>query len=100
MEQIQKLQQQLTELVQIRQKQELQRQELLIVQDGFNGLQDTDKIYVKIGPGLVLQERAEATSTVQDRLKYINTSIEKVDADTKALQKKLMDARQSMAVAK
>lgn len=90
---MEELQKQYSELMQVRQKQELQRQELLIVKDGFAGLQDDDKIYVKIGPGLVEQDKTEATTTVEDRLKYITTSIEKVDADTKALQKKLMEVQ-------
>ncbi|EAQ83477.1 hypothetical protein CHGG_09881 [Chaetomium globosum CBS 148.51] len=70
-EEFTKLQQDLQDTVQSRQKLEAQMQENLGVQKEFSKLKEGETIYKLIGPVLLKQEKAEAESTVNGRLEFI-----------------------------
>ncbi|KAK3306088.1 Prefoldin [Chaetomium strumarium] len=74
-EEFTKLQQDLQDIVQSRQKLEAQRQENLGVQKEFGKLKDGETIYKLIGPVLLKQEKTDAESTVSGRLEFINKEI-------------------------
>ncbi|KAH6847600.1 Prefoldin [Chaetomium sp. MPI-CAGE-AT-0009] len=70
-EEFTKLQQDLQDTVQSRQKLEAQMQENRGVQKEFSNLKEGEAIYKLIGPVLLKQEKTEAESTVNGRLEFI-----------------------------
>ncbi|KAK4247543.1 Prefoldin [Corynascus novoguineensis] len=100
-----KLQQDLQETVQSRQKLEAQKQENLGVQkveffdpstciltdtyQEFAKLKDEETIYKLIGPVLLKQERVEAESTVKGRLEFIEKEISRLESHIKEMQGKM-----------
>ncbi|KAL2151163.1 hypothetical protein VTH82DRAFT_6261 [Thermothelomyces myriococcoides] len=93
-EEFTKLQQELQETVQSRQKLEAQKQENLGVQKELSKLKDDETIYKLIGPVLLKQERVEAESTVKGRLDFIEKEISRLEAHIKETQGK-MDKKKS-----
>ncbi|KAK3997880.1 Prefoldin [Cladorrhinum sp. PSN332] len=88
-EDYQKLQKELQETVASRQKLEAQKQENLGVQKEFNKLKDDETIYKLIGPVLLKQEKAEAESTVNGRLEFIDKEISRLEGHLKDTQAKI-----------
>ncbi|GAB7361264.1 hypothetical protein MBLNU230_g1324t1 [Neophaeotheca triangularis] len=84
----QSLQTELSTLVTARQKLESQQQENKSVQDEFAGLADDANIYKLVGPVLLKQDTAEAKSTVDGRLQYIETEIKRIETNIKDIQEK------------
>ncbi|KXT00820.1 hypothetical protein AC578_2970 [Pseudocercospora eumusae] len=84
----QDLQTQLSTLVTARQKLEAQQQENKGVQKEFNSLKDDAKIYKLVGPVLLKQDTAEAKSTVDGRLEYIEKEIKRIESSIKDIQDK------------
>lgn len=84
-----KLQQDLQETVQSRQKLEAQKQENLGVQKEFEKLKDGETIYKLIGPVLLKQDRTDAESTVNGRLEFIDKEISRLEGHIKEMQGKM-----------
>lgn len=84
-----KLQNDLQEVVQSRQKLEAQKQENLGVQKEFAKLQDDETIYKLIGPVLLKQDRTDAESTVNGRLEFITKEIARLETQIKEIQVKI-----------
>ncbi|ROT42021.1 prefoldin subunit, partial [Sodiomyces alkalinus F11] len=84
-----KLQLELQNSVQARQKLEAQRQENLGVEQEFKNLKDGERIYKLVGSVLLEQDRAEAESTVKGRLEFITKEIERHEATLNEIQEKL-----------
>ncbi|KAK3677374.1 Prefoldin subunit 6 [Recurvomyces mirabilis] len=87
-DQYQGLQNELTTLVQARQKLEGQFTENESVQKEFAGLDDDAKIYKLVGPVLLKQETSEAKSTVDGRLEYIGKEIKRIEESITEIQGK------------
>ncbi|KAK4111699.1 Prefoldin beta-like protein [Canariomyces notabilis] len=85
-EQFTKLQQDLQDAVQSRQKLEAQKQENLGVQKEFAKLKEGETIYKLIGPVLLKQDQADAESTVNGRLEFINKEISRLETRIKEAQ--------------
>ncbi|KAK5662212.1 hypothetical protein OQA88_8117 [Cercophora sp. LCS_1] len=83
-----KLQNDLQEAVQSRQKLEAQKQENLGVQKEFAKLKDDETIFKLIGPVLLKQDRVDAESTVKGRLEFINKEIARLETQIKEIQTK------------
>ncbi|KXX72824.1 Prefoldin subunit 6 [Madurella mycetomatis] len=88
-EEFTKLQQDLQEAVQSRQKLEAQKQENLGVQKEFGKLKEDETIYKLIGPVLLKQERPDAESTVNGRLEFIDKEISRLESHIKETQGKI-----------
>ncbi|KAL2268793.1 hypothetical protein VTJ83DRAFT_3639 [Remersonia thermophila] len=88
-EEFTKLQQDLQEAVQSRQKLEAQKQENLGVQKEFAKLKDDETIYKLIGPVLLKQDRTDAESTVSSRLEFIEKEISRLEKHIKDIQGKM-----------
>ncbi|KAJ2798376.1 Prefoldin subunit 6 [Coemansia guatemalensis] len=82
---LQELRKEQATLVSNHQKLDSQLQENEIVEKEFKHLKDNARIYKLIGPVLVPQEKAEATTNVQKRLEYIRDELKRVDARLKKL---------------
>ncbi|RMZ18430.1 hypothetical protein D0859_17271 [Hortaea werneckii] len=87
-EQYQGLQTELTTLVSARQKLESQQQENKNVQKEFQTLNEEANIYKLVGPVLLKQDSAEAKSTVEGRLEYIDKEIKRIEGSIKDMQEK------------
>ncbi|SPN99215.1 related to Gim complex component GIM1 [Cephalotrichum gorgonifer] len=83
----QKLQQDLGEVVQSRQRLESQRQENEGVKEEFDKLKEGEVIYKLVGPVLLKQERFEAEGTVKGRLDFIGKEIDRVEDQIKDIEK-------------
>ncbi|KAK4143394.1 Prefoldin [Dichotomopilus funicola] len=88
-EEFTKLQQDLQDTVQSRQKLEAQKQENVGVQKEFSNLKEGETIYKLVGPVLLKQEKAEAESTVNGRLEFIDKEISRLEQHIKELQGKM-----------
>ncbi|GAB1317824.1 Prefoldin subunit 6 [Madurella fahalii] len=88
-EEFTKLQQDLQEAVQSRQKLEAQKQENLGVQKEFGKLKEGETIYKLIGPVLLKQERSDAEATVNGRLEFIDKEISRLESHIKETQGKI-----------
>jgi len=84
-----KLQKDLGDVVQSRQKLEAQKQENLGVQTEFSKLKDDETIYKLIGPVLLKQDRTDAESTVKGRLEFITNEISRLEIQIKEVQAKM-----------
>ncbi|CED83149.1 Prefoldin subunit 6, KE2 family [Phaffia rhodozyma] len=90
----QKLQTDLSNAVEARQRLDSQKSENEGVLKEFAVLKPHNTIYKMIGPSLVKQEQAEAKSNVEKRLEFINSEIVRVektlaDLSTRSEKKKL-----------
>ncbi|AEO68232.1 uncharacterized protein THITE_2117669 [Thermothielavioides terrestris NRRL 8126] len=88
-EEFTKLQQDLQDAVQSRQRLEAQKQENLGVQKEFVKLKEGETIYKLIGPVLLKQEKTEAESTVKGRLEFIDKEISRLEKHIKETQGKI-----------
>ncbi|KAK1753242.1 Prefoldin [Echria macrotheca] len=88
-EEFTKLQKDLQDVVQSRQKLEAQKQENLGVQKEFSKLKDDETIYKLIGPVLLKQDRVDAESTVNGRLEFISKEISRLETQIKEVQTKM-----------
>ncbi|PNS21876.1 hypothetical protein CAC42_474 [Sphaceloma murrayae] len=84
----QDLQSELQGIVAARQKLESQQQENKNVQKEFSSLADDANIYKLVGPVLLKQETAEAKSTVDGRLDFIEKEIKRVEGQIGSIQEK------------
>lgn len=102
-EDYQKLQKELQDAVDSRQRLEAQKTENLGVQKEFSKLKDDETIYKLIGPVLLKQEKTDAESTVNGRLEFIGKEISRLEkqiTDTQlGLEKKKAEIIQVQAAA-
>ncbi|KAF1352147.1 Prefoldin [Delphinella strobiligena] len=82
------LQTELQTTVQARQKLESQRQENRGVKNEFETLSDDANIYKLVGPILLKQDTAEAKSTVDGRLEFIDKEIKRIEKQIASIQQK------------
>ncbi|KAE8445601.1 hypothetical protein EG329_013234 [Mollisiaceae sp. DMI_Dod_QoI] len=87
-EEYQKLQTELQNNVQSRQKLESQQQENKGVQKEFASLDDDANIYKLVGPVLLKQDKTEAVMAVDGRLEFIENEIKRVEKQIKDVQEK------------
>ncbi|KAI0755966.1 Prefoldin [Irpex lacteus] len=81
----QKLQIELSTVIDARQKLDAQLQENELVKKEFASLSPNNTVYKLIGPVLVPQDQAEAKSNVDTRLDFIKSDIKRVEAQLKDL---------------
>ncbi|OZJ04856.1 hypothetical protein BZG36_02628 [Bifiguratus adelaidae] len=84
----QKLQKDLTKAVETRQRLDSQLQENELVEKEFQSLGEDANIYKLIGPVLVKQEREEAKTNVENRLRLIREEIARVEKQLTDLTEK------------
>ncbi|KAL1967587.1 hypothetical protein VTN77DRAFT_3102 [Rasamsonia byssochlamydoides] len=84
----QKLQTELENTVQARQKLESQLQENKSVQKEFASLEDDANIYKLVGPVLLKQDKTEAIMAVDGRLEFIEKEIKRIESQITELQSK------------
>jgi len=87
-EEYQKLQTELQNIVQSRQKLESQQQENKGVQKEFASLDDDANIYKLVGPVLLKQDKTEAVMAVNGRLEFIENEIKRVEKQITETQEK------------
>jgi len=87
-EQYQKLEGELQNKIQSRQKLESQQQENKAVQKEFAGLKDDANIYKLVGPVLLKQDKTEAVLAVDGRLEFIENEIKRTENQIKETQEK------------
>ncbi|KAF8587491.1 hypothetical protein K439DRAFT_817201 [Ramaria rubella] len=85
----QKLETDLSNVVEARQKLDAQLSENEQVKKEFAQLQSSNKIYKLMGPVLVKQEQSEAKVNVETRLDYIRGEIKRVEMQLQELSSKL-----------
>ncbi|GAO19212.1 uncharacterized protein UV8b_05150 [Ustilaginoidea virens] len=88
-EEYQKLQQDLQDIVDSRQKLQSQQQENAGVYKEFQNLGEDETIYKLMGPVLLKQDKVEAESTVKGRLDFIAGEITRLEGQIKEHQEKL-----------
>ncbi|KAI0693407.1 prefoldin subunit 6 [Cytidiella melzeri] len=81
----QKLQLELSAVVEARQRLDAQFQENELVKKEFASLSPNNTVYKMIGPVLVPQDQTEAKSNVDKRLEFIKSDIKRVEAQLKDL---------------
>ncbi|KIP10465.1 hypothetical protein PHLGIDRAFT_125512 [Phlebiopsis gigantea 11061_1 CR5-6] len=84
----QKLQSELSDVVEARQKLDAQLSENDLVKKEFAQLTPNNTVYKLIGPVLVPQDQAEAKSNVDKRLDFIRSDIKRMEAQLKDLGEK------------
>ncbi|CAI2182044.1 17479_t:CDS:2 [Funneliformis geosporum] len=84
----QRLQKELTNAIEARQRLDSQLQENVVVQKEFKLLKEDANIYKLIGPVLIKQDKIEATSNVDKRLDYIRSEIKRVETQLADLSEK------------
>ncbi|KAJ4348140.1 Prefoldin subunit 6 [Didymosphaeria variabile] len=84
----QKLQGELSNAVEARQKLESQQQENTTVKKEFDLLDDDANIYKQIGPVLLKQDKTEAVMSVNGRLDFIHKEISRIEKQIKDIQDK------------
>jgi prefoldin beta subunit len=62
-------------LIESRQRLEAQHNENTSVSREFKKLSPNDKVYKLVGPGLLIQDQAEARTNVDKRLEFISTDL-------------------------
>ncbi|KAF8634429.1 hypothetical protein AX15_000880 [Amanita polypyramis BW_CC] len=82
----QKLQVDLTNAVEARQKLEAQLSENEFVKKEFGHLTPENAVYKLIGPILVKQDQADAKANVDTRLEFIKGEIKRIEGQLKELQ--------------
>jgi len=89
----QKLQQDLQNSVNSRQKLESQQQENKGVQKEFATLEDDANIYKLVGPVLLKQDKTEAVMAVDGRLDFIDKEIKRIEKQIRDVQEKSDELR-------
>ncbi|KAH8791607.1 Prefoldin [Hyaloscypha finlandica] len=84
----QKLQQDLQNSINSRQKLESQQQENKGVQKEFASLKEDANIYKLVGPVLLKQDKTEAVMAVDGRLEFIDKEIKRIEKQIKDVQEK------------
>ncbi|KAF8314538.1 Prefoldin [Clavulina sp. PMI_390] len=84
----QKLQDELTHIVGVRQNLDAQLTETTEVKKEFEKLKPENTVYKLIGPGLMPQDQDEAKQNVAKRLEFINSEIGRNERKIKELQDK------------
>ncbi|KAF9474099.1 Prefoldin beta-like protein [Pholiota conissans] len=84
----QKLQAELSKVVDARQRLDAQFSENELVKKEFEQLTPENNVYKLIGPVLVKQDQAEAKSNVKTRLDFIRSEIRRVEGQIKEIQDK------------
>ncbi|KAL7419878.1 Prefoldin subunit 6 [Cryptotrichosporon argae] len=84
----QKIEADLAGTVEARQRLDAQLSENELVLKEFSSLKPHNAIYKLTGPALVVQERDDAKSQVQNRLKFIKSEIERVERQLKEQEDK------------
>ncbi|KAJ7783661.1 prefoldin subunit 6 [Mycena maculata] len=84
----QKLQADLSNAVEARQRLDAQLSENDLVKKEFTQLAPDNIVYKQIGPVLVKQDQAEAKSNVETRLEFIRGEIKRVEAQLQDIQSK------------
>ncbi|KAF8203123.1 prefoldin subunit 6 [Pholiota molesta] len=82
----QKLQAELSKVVDARQRLDAQFSENELVKKEFEQLSPENNVYKLIGPVLVKQDQAEAKSNVKTRLDFIQSEIRRVEGQIKEIQ--------------
>ncbi|KAK2738822.1 hypothetical protein FQN55_000378 [Onygenales sp. PD_40] len=82
----QKLQTELAEIVQAREKLESQQQENKSVQKEFTSLEDDANIYKLVGPVLLKQDKKDAMMAVEGRLDFIDKEISRIEKQIADIQ--------------
>ncbi|KAL4244227.1 prefoldin subunit beta family protein [Abortiporus biennis] len=84
----QKIQSDLSKIVEARQKLETQQSENQLVEKEFSLLTPEQTVYKLIGPVLVKQDQVDAKSNVKKRLEFINGEMKRVEGQLKDLELK------------
>ncbi|EKD14998.1 uncharacterized protein L3040_003805 [Drepanopeziza brunnea f. sp. 'multigermtubi'] len=92
----QKLQQDLQNSVNSRQKLESQQQENKAVQKEFDGLEEDANIYKMVGPVLLKQDKTEAVMAVNSRLEFIENEIKRIEKQISDTESKSDAVRQQI----
>ncbi|KAI9472466.1 MAG: Prefoldin [Benjaminiella poitrasii] len=93
----QALQNELTQVIENRQRLEAQQQENELVNTEFQHLDDDSNIYKLVGPVLVKQDKGEAATNVKNRLNLISSEIKRVETQLTELTKKTETKKQEIA---
>nr|CAG8599161.1 6800_t:CDS:2 [Entrophospora candida] len=83
-----KIQQDLSNVIEGRQRLDSQLRENEIVQKEFQLLKEDSNIFKLIGPVLVKQDKAEAVQNVNKRLEYIRSEIKRMEKQIEDLTQK------------
>ncbi|KAL0565404.1 Prefoldin subunit 6 [Marasmius crinis-equi] len=92
----QKLQADLSNAVEARQRLDAQLSENEMVKKEFALLKPENEVYKQIGPVLVKQEQAEAKSNVDTRLEFIRGEIKRMEAQLKDIETKSEKKKQEV----
>ncbi|QSS51269.1 prefoldin subunit 6 [Histoplasma capsulatum var. duboisii H88] len=84
----QKLETELQEIVQAREKLEAQQQENKSVQNEFKSLETDANIYKLVGPILLKQDKGDAMMAVDGRLDFIEKEITRIEKQIHDIQEK------------
>lgn len=89
----QKLEAELTGIIEARQRLDSQQSENELVLKEFALLKSHNTVYKLVGPSLVPQEQAEAKGNVEKRLEFIKNEIKRVEVQLKESQEKVAKKR-------
>ncbi|ETW78426.1 hypothetical protein HETIRDRAFT_326000 [Heterobasidion irregulare TC 32-1] len=92
----QKLQAELADAVEARQRLDAQLSENELVRKEFAVLTPKNVVYKMIGPVLVKQEQAEATANVAKRLEFIRSEIKRMEAHLQSVSEKSEKKKQEV----
>ncbi|KAJ3055234.1 hypothetical protein HK097_011117 [Rhizophlyctis rosea] len=96
MQAFQALQREFTKVVQSRTQLESQLKENEMVSKEFDLLKDDATVYKLIGPVLVKQDRAEATTNVKKRIEFITSEIKRLEKQINEMEEKQEKKRSEM----
>ncbi|KAF5374841.1 hypothetical protein D9758_000395 [Tetrapyrgos nigripes] len=85
----QKLQSDLSNVIEARQRLDAQLSENELVKKEFADLTPNNVVYKLIGPVLVKQDQAEAKSNVDKRLEFIHSEIKRIEGQLKETETKM-----------
>eukprot|EP00914_Ancora_sagittata_P024674 GHVO01049306.1.p1 GENE.GHVO01049306.1~~GHVO01049306.1.p1 ORF type:complete len:116 (-),score=28.56 GHVO01049306.1:59-406(-) len=94
---LQKKQSRLQALMQDQYRLSTQQAENQIVLEELKLLEAEAQVYKLVGPVLVKEDTTEAVGTVQQRLKYIETEIGRIEGLAKEIKGELMEAEKMLA---
>lgn len=92
----QKLQAELSDAVEARQRLDAQLSENELVRKEFAALTPNNVVYKMIGPVLVKQEQAEATANVAKRLEFIHSEIKRMETHLQTISEKSEKKKQEL----
>ncbi|TIA72752.1 hypothetical protein E3P89_01886 [Wallemia ichthyophaga] len=93
----QQLTQNLDNLIEVRQKLQVQFNENNQVKDEFNKLTPNNTIYKLVGPALVEQDQHESKLNVEKRLDFIKSEIDRTESEIESGQKTIQSIQQSIS---